>query len=225
MTDITSDTCLVIGAGGHARVLLDILRSSDPPVECALLDADPKRWGTTMMDVPIIGGDDMLPKLVQKGVRYFVIGLASTGGSTLRSSLFERAIALGLKPLPVIHVRAVRSPWSEVGCGLQMFAGSVINAGAVLGTSVIVNTGAIVEHDCRIEDHVHIATGARLCGCVKVGKGAHIGAAAVVRQGIGIGEGALVGAGSVVVRDVAPHTRVAGSPAKVLETLNKGQEA
>jgi sugar O-acyltransferase (sialic acid O-acetyltransferase NeuD family) len=217
MTPIPNGLCVVLGAGGHARVILDILLSAHPPVPCALLEADSSRWGSAMMGVPILGGDDLLPALAQKGVRHFVVGAASVGNSRLRSRLFEYAAALGLEPLPVIHARAALSSWARIGPGVQLFAHSVVNPGAVLGVNIVVNTGAIVEHDCQIEDHAQIATGARLCGAVRVGKGAYIGAGAVVRQGIAIGQAACVGAGSVVVRDVAPETTVAGVPAALLK--------
>jgi acetyltransferase-like isoleucine patch superfamily enzyme len=84
---------------------------------------------------------------------------------------------------------------------------------------VIVNSGAIVEHDCELDDFVHIATGARLAGRTRVGTGAHVGAGATVREGITIGEGALVGAGAVVVADVPPWTVVVGVPAHRLRAV------
>ena len=83
--------------------------------------------------------------------------------------------------------------------------------------NVIVNTGAIVEHDCVIGDHVHMATGSRLCGAVHVANGAHIGAGSIVREGISIGAGAIVGAGALVVKDVEPGTVVVGVPARFLK--------
>ena len=221
MMPTRNDLCVVLGAGGHARVILDILLGAALPVPCALLDADSSRWGSAMMGVPILGGDDLLPALAQKGVRHFVVGAASVGHSRLRARLYDYAAALGFEPLPVIHSRATLSSWARVGPGVQAFASSVVNPGAVLGANVVVNTGAIVEHDCRIEDHVQIATGARLCGTVHVARGAYIGAAAVVRQGVAIGEGACVGAGAVVVRDVPPGVVVAGCPADILKKKDR----
>jgi len=221
MMAIPAGACVVIGAGGHARVVLDILRSGDAPVPCVLLDSDASRWGTAMMGVAVIGGDELLPALAQQGARRFTMGLAAVGTPAARIRLFETAVALGLEPVNVIHSRAVCSQWARTGPGLQMFAGAVVNAGAILGADVVVNTGAVVEHDCRIGDHAHVAPGACLCGGVNVGSGAYIGAGAVVRQGIAIGEGALVGAGAVVVRNVAPHTRVVGCPSRPLESRRK----
>jgi sugar O-acyltransferase (sialic acid O-acetyltransferase NeuD family) len=205
--------CLILGAGGHARVLIDALRRQAPLVGYALLDADPKLWTTLIMDVPIIGGDEYLTRL---DAEYFIVGVGSTGSTAIRRRLFEQAIAAGLRPQSVIHDRALIAEGAMIGPGAQILAGAIVNTGAELGRNVLVNTGAIVEHDCRIEDHAHVATGARLAGGVQVGLGAHIGIGAVVRQNQIIGSGAIVGAGAVVVDDVAPHTTVAGVPARLL---------
>ncbi len=203
--------CLILGAGGHARVLIDALRRGDSLEGYALLDADPQRWNTSMMDVPIIGGDEYLTRLE---AAHFIVGVGSTGSTDMRRDLFERALVAGWEPEAVIHDRALVADGVEVGDGAQILAGAIVNAGVELGRDVIVNTGAIVEHDCKIGDHVHIATGVRLAGGVRVGSGAHIGIGAVVRQNQTIGEGAIVGAGAVVVSDVAPRTTVFGVPAR-----------
>jgi len=216
MIAIPAGACVVIGAGGHAQVVLDILRDREQPAPCVLLDRDASLWGTEVMGVPILGGDDLLPMLAQNGARDFAVGVASAGVPRLRAQLYEMALAAGLHPIDVIHPRAVRSKWTDAGRGLQMFPGSVVNAGAILGENVTLNTGAIVEHGCRIGDHAHIATGARLAGNVKVGRSAFIGAGAVVRHEIAIGAEAVVGAGAVVIRDVAAGDVVVGNPARVL---------
>lgn len=205
--------CLILGAGGHARVLIDALQRQAPLVGYALLDADPKLWATVIMDVPIIGGDEYLTRL---DAERFIVGVGSTGSTAIRQRLFAEAIVAGLTPQSVIHDRALIADGATIGPGAQILAGAIINTGAELGRNVLVNTGAIVEHDCRIEDHVHIATGARLAGGVQVGLGAHIGIGAVVRQNQIIGAGAIVGAGAVVVHNVAPNTTVAGVPARPL---------
>jgi sugar O-acyltransferase (sialic acid O-acetyltransferase NeuD family) len=213
---IPPGACVVIGAGGHARVVLDILLGGDPPVPCVLLDSDASRWGTSMMGAPILGGDDLLPVLVQNGARDFAIGVASAGVPRLRRRLYEAALEAGLRPIAVVHPGASCSKWAEIGRGAQIFAGAIVNAGAALGENVVVNSGAIVEHDCRLGAHVHIATGARLAGGVQVGQGAFVGAGSVIRQGIAIGAEALVGAGAVVIADVAAGTTVVGNPARRL---------
>ena len=173
------------------------------------------------MGVPVLGGDDLLPEIADQGARHFFVGLGGIGDNGPRIRLFELATEYGLKPIDIIHSRAIISPSAELGQGASVMAGALINSCAQLGTNVIVNTGAIVEHDCIIGDHVHIATGGRLSGMVRVGSQAHIGAGATVIQDIGIGEKAIVGAGAVVIRDVPPNVTVVGCPAQILSCKNR----
>jgi sugar O-acyltransferase (sialic acid O-acetyltransferase NeuD family) len=181
-----------------------------------ILDADPRRWGQSVIGVPILGGDGLIADLAGQGVTHFVVGLGSTGDNTHRQRLFELGLAHHLVPLTVRHPSAVCSLWAKIGAGSQLLPGSIVNAGVELGVNVIVNSGAIVEHDCRIGDHVHLATGARLASAVRVGDRSHVGAGAVVRQCVVIAEDAIVGAGAVVVKPVPAGKTVVGVPARPL---------
>lgn len=216
-----TERCIILGAGGHARVLIDCIRANGVAQIHGILDPSRERWGQSMLDVPILGGDELLAQVAAEGVKYFVVGLGSTGNSDPRQRLFRMGLSQGLQPLTIIHPTCIHSSLAVIGAGSQLLAGSIVNAGAVIGKNVIINTGAIVEHDCQVEDHVHVATGARLAGTVHVGLGAHIGIGAAVRQGITIGEAAVVGAGAAVVEDVAPGTVVVGVPARVLRSVQK----
>ena len=209
--------CLILGGGGHARVVVDCLRASGVALPHAVLDADPALWGTEVLGVPILGGDELMPQLARQGVAYFIVGLGAVGDNSPRRQLFQRGVANGLTPLRVCHPTAVCSQWARVGEGSLLCPAAVVNAGAVVGANVIVNTGAIVEHDCVVGDHAHVATGAKLASTVRIGSDAHIGAGSTVRQCLSIGEGAVVGAGAVVVKDVEPWTVVVGVPARVLQ--------
>ncbi len=204
-----------LGAGGHARVLIEALRLGDTYEVIGLLDRNPGLDGTDVLGVPVLGTDDDLPGLAKK-VPHFMIGLGSTGFAITRVRLYETAIGLGMLPVRVIHPSALISPSATLAEGTTVLAGAILNACVVLGVDVIVNTGAILEHDSTIGDHVHIATGARLCGGVRVGREAHVGAGATILQGIHIGEQAIVGAGACVTHDVPPGVTVAGVPARVI---------
>jgi len=206
--------CVILGGGGHACVLIDCIREACLAVIEGVLDADSSRCGQQILDVPILGGDELLGGLAAGGVTHFVVGLGGVGDNGPRRRLFELGCSFRLAPLTVRHPSAVVSRWSSIGPGCQLLPGSIVNAGAVLGKNVIVNSGAIVEHDCVVRDHAHIATGAKLTSSVWVGEDAHVGAGATVRQRIRIGEGAIVGAGAVVVKDVEPNAVVAGVPAR-----------
>lgn len=210
--------CVILGGGGHARVLIDALQLINQVELYGVLVPDESLWSSDIFGVPVLGGDDLLPGLADQGVDSFVVGLGSVGDSRIRQRLFHYGLDQGLDVLSVRHPTAILSPHARLGRGSQFLPGSIVNAGAVIGENVIINSGAIIEHDCQIGDHVHVATGAHLSGTIQVGEGAHIGTGAVVRQGIKIGENAIVGAGAVVVKDVLPDTCVVGVPARPMQT-------
>lgn len=208
--------CLLLGGGGHARVLIDGLLESGAARPVAILDADPAKHGTEIYGVPVLGGDEVLAQVMAQGVRHFLVGLGGVQDNQPRRRLYEKALAAGLIPLTFRHPTAFQSPRAAVGQGTQLFPLCAVNAGASLGQNVIVNSQALVEHDCQVADHVHVASGARLCSTVRVGTGAHIGAGAVVKQLVSIGQWAVVGAGAVVLADVPAGARVGGVPARPL---------
>jgi len=203
-----------LGAGGHAKALIEILRQ-DSGIELAgLLDPDPQLHGIEVSGVKVLGDDSLLLRLVESGICHFFVGLGGSGNNRPRRKLYEFGIRQGCLSISIVHPSAVVSPSVSLGNGVEILAGTIINADARIGANVIVNTGAIVEHDCCLGDHVHVASGAVLASTVTVGDEAHIGAGATVRQRIRIGEGAIVGAGAVVVKDVEPGVVVAGVPAR-----------
>lgn len=208
-----------LGAGGHARVVIEILRAIGGFELAGLLDANPVLWGTKMLDVPVLGDDKLLPELRAKGIRHAFIGLGAMENARARRKLYEHARQLGFEMVMAIHPRALVSPSATLGQGATIMAGAVINAVVRLGNNVIVNTGAIVEHDCVVEDHAHIATGARLAGGVHVGEGAMVGVGASVRQCLRIGRNSVVGAGAAVVSNIPDHTVFVGVPARFLREV------
>jgi UDP-perosamine 4-acetyltransferase len=207
---------VVIGAGGHARVVLDALAECSDLELCGVVDPGDPRETTAAFALPHLGGDEILPTLRERGITHFAVGLGGTRDNRPRRALHERGLSAGLEPLQVIHPAAIVSRRAVLGAGIAVLAGAVINAGASLADGALVNTGALVEHDCQLAAFAHLATGARLAGGVRIGALAHIGAGAVVLQGVSIGEAAIVGAGAVVLEDVAAAEVVVGSPARVV---------
>ena len=209
-----NSVCVVLGGGLHAKVVIDAMHAAGT-TPFGVLDAERSRWGSDLLGVQILGGDELLEGLKDRGVRTFTVGIGSTGDSRLRRQLFTRAIQCGLLPMMIRHPAAIISPSAVLHDGAQILAGAIINPCAEIGVNSIVNTGAIVEHDCQIGAHAHVAPGSRLGGSVKVGDDAHVGLGATVRQNLQIGPRAIVGAGAVVVDDVPADVIVMGVPARV----------
>jgi sugar O-acyltransferase (sialic acid O-acetyltransferase NeuD family) len=206
---------ILLGCGGHAKVLLEIAQLSGYPVPVAVLDADPLLWGTQLEGVPVAGGDDRMKDLLLQGISHFVVGLGGVKDNRPRQRLYEMAVSTGFVPLTLTHPSAVFSKTACSGPGLQQLPLSVVNAGVRLGVNVLINSGTIVEHDCLVGDHVHVASGARIASTVEIGIGVHIGIGAVIKQCLRIGDYAVVGAGAVVVEDVPAGYTVVGVPARV----------
>lgn len=205
-----------IGAGGHAKVLIDILRLRGEVEVIGLTDPDPVRWNTSIAGVPVLGDDRLLPVLFAQGVSGAFVGVGGVGDNRLRQRLYEQARTIGFQMISLFHPHAIIAASAVLGSGLMIMANAVVNPEASLGDNVIINTGAIVEHECQVGAHVHVAPGAVLSGGVRVGDGVHLGAGAVVRQHLTIGPWAIVGAGAVVTKDVSFDTTVVGIPARPL---------
>jgi UDP-perosamine 4-acetyltransferase len=206
---------IVLGAGGHAKVLIDTLQASGTTVH-AILDNDSARHGTKLLDVPVLGSDDLLSQFAPSDVA-LVNGVGSVDLPERRIALYLKLKQAGYRFASVLHPSAVVSRHARLGEGVQVLAGAVIQADASIGANSLINTGARVDHDCVIDEHVHIAPGAVLSGGVAVGTRSHIGVGATVIQRVCIGKCCLIAAGAVVVSDVADDCRMAGVPAKVLK--------
>jgi len=211
---------VILGGGGHAAVVIDAMQAGGGRPH-AVLDDNKDLWGRDLLGVPIIGGDDKLPDLIQQGVTHFIVGVGSVGNALPRRKLFETALLAGLSPINAIHPAAAIASSALVRDGAVVLANAVINPRAAVGANVIINTSATVEHDCVIADDTHISPGAVLAGGVVIGNSCHVGAGAIIREGIKIGDRAMVGAGAVVVGDVAADTTVVGVPAKKLKNAIK----
>lgn len=204
---------VLIGGGGHAKVIIDIIRSTDHYNIIGICDNQEGE----IEGVPIIGNDKILLELYDKGIRNAFVCIGALGNPKKRWDLYEYVKEIGYILPTLIHTTAYISPSVRIEEGTCVMPGAIINAGVSIGKMAIINTGSIIEHDCRIGDNSHISPGACLCGGVVVGENTHIGAKSVINQGITIGNYIIVGSGSVVVRDIQDSIIVAGNPAKFLK--------
>jgi sugar O-acyltransferase (sialic acid O-acetyltransferase NeuD family) len=200
---------VILGGGGHAKVVVDIIRRIGSLDIVGYTDLGVGALGTTAY----LGGDEILPELRRRGVAYAFVAL---GDNALRVERGAHARALGFILPALVCPSATLSPSAQVGAGALVMSGCVVNADACIGDLAIVNTRASVDHDCVIGPGAHVAPGAVLAGNVAVGEGAVIGAGATVINGMSIGPGAVVAAGAVVTRPVPGDALVAGVPAKRL---------
>jgi sugar O-acyltransferase (sialic acid O-acetyltransferase NeuD family) len=206
---------IIIGAGGHAKVLIETLRLCSVQM-LGITDSDPERTGTEVLDVRVIGNDTVIEGY-SAGSVLLVNGLGSIDIPKRRKDVFEAFKVRGFTFATIIHPTAVVASDVVLGEGAQVMAGAVIQPGSRIGMNTIINTNATVDHDCRIGDHVHLAPGVVLSGAVRIDDVSHLGTGAVVIQGVTVGPHTLVGAGSVVVRDVSGNTAVVGVPAKAVQ--------
>lgn len=199
---------VILGAGGHGRVVADAARAAAMDIAGFLDDAcEP---GDKRGDWPVLGRDGRLDDAEFVSGHLFVVGI---GDNAVRRERAKALAASGAEFATVCHPAATVAPDVRIGAGTVLFAGCVVNTGSVLGDFVVVNTRASVDHDAQIGDGVHVGPGAVLAGTVRCDAEAFVGSGAVVLPGISVGARALVGAGAVVTRDVLPDAQVVGVPA------------
>jgi UDP-perosamine 4-acetyltransferase len=206
---------VLMGGGPHAKVVLETLRAAGLYEVAGVLE--PGAAARSLLGAPVLGGDDVLPRLRTEGVTHAIV---TVGDNSLRRRLAARAQAAGLELAQAIHPRAAISPTARLAPGVVVMAGAVINAEATVGPLAIVNTGAVVDHDCRLDEAVHVGPGCALAGGVRVGLGAFLGAGVSAIPQVGVGRWAIVGAGAAVVRDIPDLAVAYGAPARVARTRN-----
>lgn len=184
----------VLGAGGHAKVVVEALNSSGVrPYACLDKDGERSLGGLSPRSVALANG---------------------VGDGPTRRRIFEAFRAKGFRFPVVAAASSIIARSASLGEGAQVLTRAVVHPAALIGENAVINTAAIVEHDCVVGDHAFVGPGAVLCGEVVIGMGAFIGAGAVILPGVRVGADAVVGAGAVATRDVAAGVKVCGVPAR-----------
>jgi sugar O-acyltransferase (sialic acid O-acetyltransferase NeuD family) len=205
---------IIIGAGGHAQVIADImLRSADAgmdSVPVGYLDDNANIIGHYRLGLPILGFIDHLQSVPHDAV---IIGI---GDNCIRHRMFNSLQRSGESIITVCHPSVVIAPDVSIGTGTVIAARTVINTGSIIGANVIINTGSIIDHHCHIGNHTHIAPGSVLGGGVTVGEQSLVGMGAILLPQCTVGNGCTIGAGACVHRAVSDGLTVIGVPARPL---------
>jgi sugar O-acyltransferase (sialic acid O-acetyltransferase NeuD family) len=202
----------IIGAGGHAKVVIDILEKQGEYSVIGVLDDNPAFHGETLLGYTVIGDRTCISTTEQSGSMFLV----AIGNNRIRQEISDELVSNGVTLISAVHPSVQISRNVDIGSGTVVMASCVINADTIIGKNVIINSNASVDHDCVIEDAVHIAPGVTLCGGVKVGFSSLIGAGVTVGPGVSIGANVVVGVGAVVISDIPNGQAVIGIPARPL---------
>ncbi|MBV5257546.1 transferase [Synechococcus moorigangaii CMS01] len=206
----------ILGAGGHARVVADILMSAAESGADVSVAGFVAPEGNGWRCFPLLGDDHALSGLVSSGqITHFIIGVGSiSGGTPHRIRLADAAVAAGAQPISAIHPTAAVARDVIIEPGAVIMAMAAVNVGSRIGKHAIINTGACIDHDAIVDDFAHVAPRSVLSGDVRVGRNALVGVGATVRQGLSIGANATLGAGAVAVSDIAKGVTAKGNPAR-----------
>jgi acetyltransferase EpsM len=199
---------IIIGAGGHGKVIADMMLRQGMDV-LGFLDDNPALVGLSIFGLPVLGLLDQWKDFEPDGL------VAAIGSNAVRRTVVQRLEMTASPPwVTIIHPNAVIAQSVQIGIGTVIMAGAVVNADAKLGNHAIINTGATVDHDCVIGDFAHVAPGAHLAGDVTVGEGVLLGVGCAVIPGCDISENAIIGAGGVVICDIPRNVVAIGVPAR-----------
>lgn len=187
------------GAGGHAKVVIDILKANGIEID-GLIDNDPA--------IKELCGYKVYQQMPTPGTVIVTIGKCSTRQRVAESLHCAFGTA--------IHPSAVISPTADIGAGTVVMQGAIVQADTSVGRHCIINTKASIDHECRIGDYVHIAPGCTVSGDVHIGAGTWLGVGATVIQGVRIGRNCYIGAGAVVVDDIPDGSLAYGVPCRII---------
>jgi len=202
---------IVLGASGHAKVVIDLIEKQEQFQIIGLIDDDPTLNGQEIYGYKVLGDKE---ELENQSCKQCVIAI---GDNQVRNDL-----EYWLEINGFVLVKSISHPSSQlargvsIGNGSVVMAGSVVNSDTNIARNTIINTGATIDHDCNIGNAVHIAPGATICGGVTVGDLTLIGAGAVIHPNVKVGKNVIVGAGATVLKDIADNVSVVGTPAKVI---------
>lgn len=199
---LTDQSILIYGAGGHAKTVMEMVQQMGNFQIAGIIDDNPALKGATVLDIPVLGGRELLPGLAAQGLRLAANGVGGIIDIGIRIKLFELLAGYGFDLPALLHPRATVEPSAQLSEGVQVFANAYVGSQTRLHERCMVNTSAVVSHDCEIGTYTHIAPGALLAGHVYVGQQALVGMGVTTIIGLKIGDRARIGNGAVLLADV-----------------------
>lgn len=197
----------LVGGGGHCKVVIDTIITAGTYIIEGVIDPG-LPVGEKVLGVPVLGGDELLSKIYNNGVRKAFIAVGSVGNCGVRKILYNKIKNIGFDLPVIVHPKAVIANDVKLGEGVFIAASSTINPGVEIGKNAIINTSSSIDHDCKIGDFVHIAPGVVLSGGVSVGEETHIGTGTDVIQGVKIGKRCFIPAGSLVKNNIIDNSKL-----------------
>ena len=204
---------IILGRGGHAKVIIDMIEEENLYNIVGITDIDPED-DKEFFGYPILGNDDVLPAYFNRGVKNIAVGIGGFKDNILRKKLFMMAKDIGFNVPPIIHSSAIVSRRSKIGEGTIVKRGVIIDTDVSIGVNNILELGAIVGHESRIGDHVLLSANVMISAYNVIGNEAFFAVASTIVSGAKVCEGALIGAGAVVVNDIKEKGLYLGVPAK-----------
>lgn len=206
---------IIIGAGPHSCVIAEILLQTNEYEIAGMIDSSTQ----PVLGIPVIGNDNDLPRLYESGIGRAFIALGDNG---LREKLALHAQKIGFKLVNAISPYAHISAYAQVGQGVAIMAGAIVNPRTVIGDGAIINTNASIDHDCRIGNYTHIAPGCAISGSTKIGSRCFLGTGTRVIDKLTIGNEVIIGAGAAVVGNLPDRCTAVGVPARIIKAAENG---
>ena len=212
------DDVIIIGAGGHGKVVLDILVAEGKYRPVGFVDNNPSLMDSYVCGLPVLGPINALPRLRRQRIRHAIVAIGDN-----RQRLAQRPVVEieGYSLVNAVHPTAYVSPRASLGRGVVVAPGARVIVDAQVGDLAVINTSAVVEHECDVGEGAHVCPGAVLAGRVRLGRGAFVGVGAQVIQCRNIGDFAVIGAGAAVIHDVPDHATAVGVPARLAESARR----
>jgi sugar O-acyltransferase (sialic acid O-acetyltransferase NeuD family) len=198
---------LVVGAGGHAKVVIDAADAAGFEIAGVIGAAGD---ASEILGRPVVNAFEGIP------ADGFIVAI---GDNAVRSRMFDAYLAEGFAPVTVVHPSAIVGTDVVIDAGAFLAAGVIVNAGARIGADAILNTGCSIDHDCVIGDHSHVGPGVALCGGVTLGEGVLLGVGACASPGTSVGRWTVVGAGAAIVDALPAQSVCVGVPAAPIRSL------